>query len=55
MLRPFEQDKIGILTGCTQILGQNWFEQLQAVDWFYGQYLIKQFCQSEYPGYRDGE
>jgi cellulose synthase/poly-beta-1,6-N-acetylglucosamine synthase-like glycosyltransferase len=49
MLRPFEQDKIGILTGCTQILGQNWFEQLQAVDWFYGQYLIKQFASLNIP------
>ncbi|MFD1139851.1 glycosyltransferase [Larkinella insperata] len=42
MLRPFRDEKTGILTGCTQILGRNGFEKLQAVDWFYGQYLIKQ-------------
>lgn len=42
MLKPFEKQNLGILTGCTQIVGQTAFQRTQAVDWFYGQYLIKQ-------------
>lgn len=42
MLEPFQDEKVGILTGCTQVIGQNGFEKLQAIDWFYGQFLIKQ-------------
>lgn len=49
MTKPFEQDRIGILTGCTQILGQTGFQKLQAVDWFYGQYLIWQFANLNIP------
>ncbi|GAB3901467.1 hypothetical protein GCM10028803_26210 [Larkinella knui] len=49
MIKPFEQPGIGILTGCTQIMGQNWFQRLQAVDWFYGQFLIKQFADLTIP------
>ncbi|GAB3937848.1 glycosyltransferase [Larkinella terrae] len=44
MLKPFERDQIGILTGSTQIFGHSVFQKLQAVDWFYGQYLIWQFA-----------
>ncbi|RRB07147.1 glycosyltransferase [Larkinella rosea] len=49
MLKPFRQENIGILTGCTQIFGKSTFQKLQAVDWFYGQYLIKQFANLNIP------
>ncbi|MGV3559596.1 glycosyltransferase [Larkinella arboricola] len=49
MLKPFQDEKTGILTGCTQIIGQSIFEKLQAVDWFYGQYLIKQLTDLNIP------
>ncbi|GAB3339369.1 hypothetical protein GCM10027299_52250 [Larkinella ripae] len=49
MLEPFERKKTGILTGCTQIVGKTAFQKLQAVDWFYGQFLIKQFTNWKIP------
>ena len=49
MVKPFEQERLGILTGCTQIIGTSVFQKLQAVDWFYGQYLIKQLADLHIP------
>ncbi|MGA0558171.1 glycosyltransferase [Larkinella sp. VNQ87] len=49
MLEPFAREKTGILTGCTQIVGKTGFQKLQAIDWFYGQYLIKQFTDWRIP------
>ncbi|MFC5408193.1 glycosyltransferase [Larkinella bovis] len=49
MVKPFESATLGILTGCTQIVGQTGFEKLQAIDWFYGQFLIKQCADLKIP------
>ncbi|WP_266366338.1 glycosyltransferase [Tellurirhabdus rosea] len=44
MLQSFGPSEVGIVTGCTQIIGQSAFERCQAVEWLYAQWILKQFA-----------
>lgn len=43
MLREFSNPNVGIVTGCTQIVGQGIWENCQAIEWLYAQRLLKTF------------
>ncbi|GAA4456645.1 hypothetical protein GCM10023189_26170 [Nibrella saemangeumensis] len=49
MLRPFQDPRIGIVTGCTQINGREFWATIQAMEWLVTQYLIKQFADWDIP------
>lgn len=49
MLRPFQEPRVGIVTGCTQITGNSFWHTFQAMEWLSTQYLLKQLANWRIP------
>jgi len=49
MTEPFADPNLGVVVGTTQMTAHNGMQRLQALDWFFGQFLIHQFARLNIP------
>ncbi|WP_128543627.1 glycosyltransferase [Larkinella soli] len=49
MIRPFSNEGVGVVTGCTRMVAHTAFQKLQAIDWLAGQHVIDQLARFGIP------